>query len=383
MKGWGMMQAEALINAYIDLNLLLLVGAVIWLGLRRLLTRHGLGHAFLPQLKLLNRLTVLLVAAPLLALGFTTWVVPHPPNISDMLVSQYLQGRVSMSASHFENIIGLREDLVRNLMTQQAFWARSLVLLFSVGAAICTLHVATSVLRLRNSLGSAFLWKKIGRVQLRISDTASVAYSTRGLFTLYVVLPSPLLNDSRDLRLTIAHELQHFRQRDIECEFLLETLRPLLFWNPAFYLWRGEVRTLREFACDQALMARPQFDARAYCECLIRACAMAAQDRIFFTRRSPAVSLVDRRETRRSATLHQRILTVTAKPSPADHTVSWTLLSGLLVGAVLATTMVMQRPSDWSHDRLMLSTIVNLERMASRDTTEASIAQGSFVVNLD
>jgi len=253
MKGWGIMQADALLNAYIDLNLLLLVGAVIWLGLRRMLTRHGLGKAFLPQLRLLNRLTVLMFVSPVLALGFTTWVVAHPPNISDLLVSQYLQGRVNISASHFETIIGLREDLVRNLMTQQVFWARALALVITIGTAFCALQVLTSVLRLRNGLRSAFLWKQIGRVQLRISDSASVAYSTRGLFTLYVVLPSPLLNDTRDLRLTVAHELQHFRQRDIECEFLLEILRPLLFWNPAFYLWRSEVRILREYACDLIL----------------------------------------------------------------------------------------------------------------------------------
>lgn len=377
------MQAEALLNAYIDLNLLLLVGAVIWLGLRRMLTRHGLGRAFSPQLQLLNRLTVLMGVAPLLAMAFTTWVVAHPPNISDMLVSQYLQGRVSMSASHFESIIGLREDLVRSLMTQQAVWAQTLVFLVIIGTAACALQGLISVLRLRHSLHSAFLWKTIGRVQLMISDTTSVAYSTRGLFTLYIVLPSPLLNDSRDLRLTVAHELQHFRQRDIECEFLLEILRPMLFWNPAFYLWRSEVRILREYACDQALMARSHFDARAYCECLIRACAMAAQDRVFFSRRSPAVALVDRRETQRSATLQQRILAVTAKQSPSDQTASWTLLSGLLVGTVLTTTVLIQRPSDWSHDRLMLSTIVNLERMASRSTAGVNTLQGSLVVTLD
>ncbi|AZV79248.1 peptidase M56, BlaR1 [Parasedimentitalea marina] len=377
------MQAEALLNAYIDLNLLLLVGAVIWLGLRRLLTRHGLGKAFLPQLKLLNRLTVLLVTAPLLALGFTTWVFPHPPNISDMLVSQFLQGNVSLSATHFETIIGLREDLVRNLITQQAGWAHALVLLFSLGAALCTLHVITSVLRLRSCLRDAFLWKRIGPVELLISDTATVAYSTRSLFRLYVVLPSALLLDTRDLRLTIAHELQHFRQRDIECEFLLETLRPLLFWNPAYFLWRSEVRTLREYACDQALMARPHFDARAYCECLIRACAMAAKDRVFFSRRSPAVALVDRRETRRSATLEQRILAVTAKKDQPDYTISWALLSGLLVGAVMISTLLMQRPSDWSHDRLMLSTIVNLERMASRNTAGLGTAHSPIQITLE
>lgn len=377
------MQAEALLNAYIDLNLLLLVGAGIWLGLRRLLMRKGLGNAFLPQLKLLNRLTVLMVASPLLALAFTAWVVPHPPNISDLLVSQYLQGHVSMSAGRFETILGLREDLVRNLLAQQAPWTQALAMAFFIGSGLCTLHVISSVWRLQRSLHNAFLWKQIGRVQLRISDSASVAYSTRGLFNLYIVLPSALLHDSRDLRLTVAHELQHFRQRDIECEFLLEMLRPILFWNPAFFLWRSEVRTLREHACDQALMARPHFDARAYCECLIRACAMAAQDKVFFTRRSPAVALVDRREVRRSATLEQRILAVTAKQSSGDHRISWMLLSGLLVGAVLTTTLLMQRPSDWSHDRLMLSTIVNLERMNSRTSAGVSAFQGGFVVTLD
>jgi len=92
---------------------------------------------------------------------------------------------------------------------------------------------------------------------------------------------------------------------------------------------------------------------------------------------------VDRRETRRSATLEQRILAVTAKTSPQDHTLSWALLSGLLVGAVMLTTLLMQRPSDWSHDRLMLSTIVNLERMASRNFTSLGSTRAPIVVTLD
>ena len=57
-----------------------------------------------------------------------------------------------------------------------------------------------------------------------------------------------------------------------------------------------------------------------------------------------------------------------------------------MVASVLATAMLMQRPGDWSHDRLMLSTIVNLERMASRNaaptstpTSASDILQGSFM----
>ncbi|KIC16259.1 M56 family metallopeptidase [Leisingera sp. ANG-Vp] len=377
------MPTDVLLNAYIDLNILLLAGATLWIGARKALARSKLGRAYQPQLRLLNGMTVLLAICPALILAFTRFIISHPPNFSDLLVSQYLQGNVSMSAGEFETLLGLREDAVRSLTTLQPLWAQILAAGFAAGAVACLAHVAVSVFRLRQNLAAAFTWKRIGRVELLVSDSIRVAYSTRGLLRRYVVLPAALLNDPRDLRLTIAHELQHFRQRDIECEFLLEILRPLLFWNPAFYLWRREVRLLREFACDQALMARPQFDVRAYCECLIRACAHAARNPALFMRRSPAVALVDRRETRRGASLQRRILAVTAPQPQAHSPLGWALVSSLMAGLVLATAMLLQRPSDWSHDRIMLSTIVNLERMASRNSapdTAVSALNGGFAV---
>lgn len=380
------MEADALLNGYLDLNLLVLAGTLLWLSARKLLSQTRLAHAYLAQLRLMNALTLLMALSPFLMFAFTRFVMAHPPNISDMLVAQYLQGNVSMSASSFEAMIGLREDTVRVLTSQQPLWTRVLAVGLVIGGTICALHLILSVFRLRRALSRSYLWKHIGRTRILISDDTGVAYSTRGIWSRYVVLPSALLTAPEDLKLTVAHEMQHFRQRDIECEFLLELLRPVLFWNPAFYLWRREARHLREFACDQALMARPGLDLRAYCECLIRACAQAAQERLFFTRRSPAVALVDRRETRRSSTLQQRILAVTAQQPHGETGFGWTLVSGLMVASVLATAMLMQRPSDWSHDRIMLSTIVNLERMASRNAGSASpeasasaILQGSFM----
>ncbi|UWQ40595.1 M56 family metallopeptidase [Leisingera aquaemixtae] len=377
------MPTDVLLNAYVDLNILLLAGTLLWFAARKALARSPLGRAYRPQLRLLNGMTVLLAASPVLILAFTHYVIAHPPNFSDMLVSQYLQGNVSMSAGTFEATLGLREDAVRGLTSLQPLWAQAVAAAFAAGALLCLAHVAASVFRLRQNLAGAFTWKRIGRVQLMVSDDIRVAYSTRGLLRRYVVLPSALLNDPRDLRLTIAHELQHFRQRDIECEFLLEMLRPLLFWNPAFYMWRREVRLLREFACDQALMARPGFDVRAYCECLIRACAHAARGPGLFMRRSPAVALVDRRETRRGASLQRRIIAVTAVQPRGPNSLGWGLVSLAMAGVVLATAMLLQRPSDWSHDRIMLSTIVNLERMASRNTGSelaVSALNGGFAV---
>ncbi|MDA5095604.1 M56 family metallopeptidase [Aliiroseovarius sp. KMU-50] len=373
------MEAEVWLNTYLDLNLLVIAGTAIWFGLRWGIARTSLNSAFRPQLRLLNALTVFLALTPLLALALTTWIVTRPPNLSDMLVSQYLHGNVSISASTFETILGLREDFVREMITGQALWAQVLTGVLMVGTVLVTLQVIVSILRLRHGLKHTHLYKRIGHVDLLISDTARVAYSTRGLLRRYVVLPAPLLLDAEDLRLTIAHELQHFRQRDVECEFLLETLRPFTFWNPFFFLWRRQVRMLREYACDQALIARHRMDARAYCECLIRACAKAAQEPVFFTRTTPAVALVDRRETRYNSSLRNRILAVAAveEDHGKDHGPLWLFLSGCLISAVIITMLLMQRPGDWSHDRIMLSTIVNLERMANRQNTFQSPLMGA------
>ncbi|WP_083097734.1 M56 family metallopeptidase [Pseudophaeobacter leonis] len=381
------MKTDALINGYLDLNLLVLAGTLLWLLARKILSHTRLAHAFQAQLRLMNALTLLLALSPFLMFAFTRLVMAHPPNISDLLVAQFLQGHVSMRPSSFESLIGLREDTVRVLTSQQLLWTRLLAAAIALGGLICAGHIALSVLRLRRALRRSYTWKNIGGTRILVSDETPVAFSTRGLTSRYVVLPTALLSHPQDLRLTLAHELQHFRQRDIECEFLLEMLRPLLFWNPAFYLWRREVRHLREFACDQALMARAGLNIRAYCECLIRACSQAAQERVFFTRRSPTVALVDRRETRRNSTLQQRIIAVTAQAPHGETGIGWALISGLMMASVLATAMLMQRPGDWSHDRLMLSTIVNLERMASRNATPAigaqatanAILQGSFM----
>jgi hypothetical protein len=38
-----------------------------------------------------------------------------------------------------------------------------------------------------------------------------------------------------------------------------------------------------------------------------------------------------------------------------------------LLAIVAFTTLALQKPDDWSQDRIMLSTIINLERLAERN----------------
>ena len=86
----------------------------------------------------------------------------------------------------------------------------------------------------------------------------------------------------------------------------------------------------------------------------------------FFQRVSPSVALVDGAELQGGAALRNRLIVVTAVQPEQAKVGMWALIGASLVAVVLSTTVMLQRSGDWSHDRIMLSTIVNLERMASR-----------------
>ncbi len=378
------MESDVLLSAYIDLNLMVAIGVGLWLALRGGLAVFRLDRSYGAQLRLLNFLTILMPAAPIVVLATVQYGLHSPSNISDLLIAQYLDGNVNISATQLQNLMGLREEAVRDILSQQSGIARLIAGLFASGVLLSAVLVLNAVWQLRRSLRSAVVLKQIGCVVLLASDHAPVAFSTRGLFRRYVVLPTPLVSRPDDLRITIAHELQHLRQGDVEYELLLELMRPLLFWNPAFYLWRQQVHSLREFACDQSLLTRRKFSPRDYCECLIRACADTLKHPVFYRLHGPVTPLLNPREIRRPRALASRIRAATAPLPTSPLAVPASAVMAMVMAiAVFYAAALIQRHNDWSHDRIMLSTIVNLERMEHRRAASARLAtaalNGAFV----
>ena len=173
--------------------------------------------------------------------------------------------------------------------------------------------------------------------------------------------------------MAIAHELQHIRQGDINWEFGLESLRPMFFWNPVFHIWKRTVDRLRELACDQQLLSKGRFDPVAYSDCLLRICRNGlrpgAQTRIRPLIRHSAVGMVQTTPKMLAADpirfLRFRITAVLAIAAPTrGRALALTLLAPLVI-VIAFGSVAIQRNTEWSHDRLMLSTIVNLERLRS------------------
>lgn len=366
-----MTQASTLIDAYIDVNLLLIFVSVAWLALSRLLNLFGLSHAVTARYRLMRTLFAAVLVSPLFvaligAAMQAGWLAGrNPVNLSDFIVAQYLQGRIEMNPSSLERMLAVRGDLPGQI----AAWGGGvLVGLLGAGIALSLARLALSMLALRRVLAESYAWRRFAAVELRLSDTVSIPFSTRSLLRRIIVVPSEMLAEQDDLRIALGHELQHLRQGDVEWELSLALVQPLLFWNPAFYLWKRQHDELRELSCDRRVLSRRRVSVAAYCDCLLRVCHYGLRKRRLFSIEAPVVALVGggaRLLGVRSATLLKRRLMALVEGRRERHTV---LVSILLIGPVisltLAASVAIQKPADWSQDRIMLSTIVNLERLA-------------------
>ena len=179
------------------------------------------------------------------------------------------------------------------------------------------------------------------------------------------------MENPNDLKVALGHEFQHLRQGDLEWEITLEFLRPFFFCNPAFTLWKRKFESLRELSCDQNVLARNAIVLGDYCDSVLRICENSLKPKRLFAVETPRVTLAESRRLwmgRNPAILLQQRFDslLDGNPERRPRTVFTLTIAPLLV-IVLIGSIAIQKPGDWSQDRLMLSTIVNLERLAARN----------------
>lgn len=367
-----MIPGDAVLDAFINANILFMVAFALWRAARFLFERTGLKHAYATQLKLLNTVFLAIVFSPFLILAMTALQNTAlgggvNVNLSDMVVSYYLNGGFEMRATDFESILSLRDTFTADVMRAGSWGAWAAITAFGAGVLLGVIRLAYSMFCLRKIVSASYAWRSFGRLRIRLSDQTMVPFSTRGARNYYVVIPSHMLGEPQELKVSLAHEFQHLRQGDIEWEILLEALKPLFFLNPAYHAWKRQVEDLRELACDSQVLIRGRIDIKAYCDTLLSVCQQTLRrDRVFVVA-VPKVTLVtaDRSPLRdgKMSFLEQRISTLFDMRSLRYPRLVYAAIVAPLMAAILLTAMAIQRPGDWSQDRLMLSTVVNLERL--------------------
>jgi len=377
-----MIPIEAIFDAYINVNILLVLVFGLWCIVRKLVRPLGMAHAYTTQLRLLNGVLLAVVVSPILALFFSylsKYLVVAPPfsvNLSDIVVAQYLQGNFAMKPAVLEEFLGLRTRLTSDFLGLSSYLGVLVLGVIVSGMVVFSVRFAISVVVLRKIINQSHVWRSYGNLRLLVCDTIYVPFSTRSLRRRYVVIPSSMLTDVLNLKMAIGHEFQHLRQFDLEWEIALEMLRPIFFWNPAYYLWKRQVEQLRELSCDQQLLARKGYDPKTYCDCLLQVCQNSLSKERLFAVALPKVALIQVERLlfgrKSAAILRQRInCLLDARVENYPRSVFVGLMVSLLA-IVALSALAIQKPGDWSQDRIMLSTIVNLERLAERN----SLAKG-------
>ncbi len=362
-----MTAVKPVLDAYIELNLVLVMSALVWSGARFVLSRTALRHNYVVQLRALKALCVCILLSPFLAVGVAglagTLLPGQAVGFGDIAVAAYLRGDIAMPATQFEALLNTRQRWVEVALSGEYPLLTATIAIAVLISAGLALRVGRDALAIHETVRTSFVWRRSACVDIRLSDRITVPFAVRGLRRRHVVLPSHLLNTPRDLRFALAHELEHVRARDVEWELGFELLRPILFWNPAYLVLKHHFSRLRELACDQSVITRKGIDARDYTACLLDYCARTV------SRGSPRVlnvALVSGGKAKRA--LRQRVLALTDTPAVQARLTTVFLGLTVLFAFVLALgSASIRETGDWSHDRLMLSTVVNLERLEARN----------------
>ena len=365
-------------DIYVDLNITLALTAIIWLAAKLALNRFGRKLAFNYQLAILNGLFAVMVLSPLVVAVYqymqVAKVVPVAGtlNLADYAVSQYLRGGIAIPAEDFQSLLGLRTRVTENIVSFAPGVGMAIGAFLLAGFAFFAARLGISVVRLKRMLSGCHSWRRSGHLHLLLSDHALVPFSARGLTRHYVVIPSELLAKPDDLKFVLKHEFQHLRQGDVSWEIGLEVLRPFFFWNPFFYIWKSEVERLRELACDQKVTDAKDVDLRSYCMCLLRAAqaglrrrqSLAAKDKVGNVAAVALIEVQDRFLRRSPAQKLRRRVEALLEPDRMQPHWGFVCLAVLpMVAIVFLSALSIQKPADWSQDRIMLSTIINLDRM--------------------
>lgn len=125
----------------------------------------------------------------------------------------------------------------------------------------------------------AFLVRKIGCVQILVSDFVRVPFSYWLPNQANVVIPSSLLSSPQNFKIALAHELQHHRHGDTRWLYILWGMRWVCALNPAIYFWNRWIMEIQEFACDETLVDQRKVESQVYACCLIEVAQSAIEQK--------------------------------------------------------------------------------------------------------
>lgn len=261
------MNLAQILNSYLNLNLLLLVGVLSLMALSALLkfTRQAipsrdelkLHYWVLASLLLLTLMQPFLPNENFFSPVAKLWSAPSMKSFNHEYIQKDHSGFLSFQALHRNEILS-----AKNIATVGSSGVTLLILIWSS-------FMLRSFFALWSLKRKSFLVRRVGRVRIFVSDRVRVPFSYWLPFSANIVLPTLLIERAPESRMAIAHELQHHRHGDTRWVYVVFALKFVCFLNPAIYFWSRWISEIQEFACDETLVDQKKVESQAYARCLV------------------------------------------------------------------------------------------------------------------
>lgn len=252
------MSLIAWVSAYLTLNISIVLAV---LGLR-------LVKNILPARELLRLNYVALILACVISSGCV--FLPGPTILSPVIrmwsASSLNEFSYRPNDQRDAVFVGTNHSGVP-VRTNRVGWAMTFALasLLGFGGA----KLLRDLFRLRRLRRRSFAVRKIGRVEVLVSESMTVPFSFWWGQS-YVVVPSWMLRRYADFRIAVGHELQHHRQGDTRWIYVFWLIRSLCFFNPLIHLWNRRLSEVQEFSCDEAMVDHGKTSSLEYARCLMK-----------------------------------------------------------------------------------------------------------------
>jgi len=120
----------------------------------------------------------------------------------------------------------------------------------------------------KNYVETGFLYKKIGKLSVFLSEKSVTPYAFSYFGRSYVSLPISLLSDAKNFAISSKHEIQHIRSKDTVFTYLGSVLKAVFFFNPAVLYWIKSINLEQEFSCDEKVISKRGVSEQDYKNCL-------------------------------------------------------------------------------------------------------------------
>ena len=353
---------KPVLDLVVDANVVFLLAFLLWAGIQAVVKRSRLRTDFAAQLRMLRMVLIFVILSPVLSFALVSafqLVWPRAPiTATDLAVAAYLRGDIQVSAVRFEELLNTRNHIFDLVLRGQLPWLTALMTILALGSLALFAQTLLTIAKINRIIGDSFVWRRTRTTRILLSDSITVPFAARGLFRRYVVLPSSLIAQPRKLQIVLNHEFEHLRRGDVEWEVTFELLRPLLYWNPVYLLWRRAFDQLRELSCDQAVIDRLKMTPKEYAQAILS--FVSPHDR---QRSVDVLNVAFVRTSGARRSLESRLLALAAPRSEQAGRRLYVLAALVFALTITLFAASVRNPGDWSHDRLMLSTVVNLERI--------------------